>query len=136
MGNMKILFRWIAACQLILLTVWYFTPWGFAYEGFELLPLFNGANSWLRTEVLIRVSVISTIGYVLIYLGLFFFQAWARVLLLIISLFNLLLSPFTGFAVESAYESAFGYLLTLGDGFLLCAMYFTDIRKSFNNKSP
>lgn len=132
---MKKLFRWIVVGQLALLITWYFTPWGFAYSGYETVLLLNGADSRFDISTLLTLSSISTACYFITYVGLLFFRAWARLALPVMSLIGFLLTPFYGLSVQSGYESMIGYLLTLGDGFLLCSVYFTNMRESFIKNS-
>ena len=64
-------------------------------------------------------------------MGLLFFNVWARRVYVVIVFLGGLLIPMYGMSVQSGYENALNYFMTLGDGFIICLSFFTSINQQF-----
>lgn len=128
-------FRPLLVLQVTLQMAWFFIPWNFAYgERAGMALSWVGSNSILSETVIIYISNILTALYLIIYIGLFFYQNWARVLLLVISLLGGLCISLYGISVLSSYEGMLGYFITLIDGFLIATAYLTSISSKFKGE--
>lgn len=126
-------FRWIPIIQLLLLMIWFFMPWDFAYKNQADMALtWAGANALLDRETTFVLSNFLTGIYAVAYIGLFFLQRWARILFLILCIFGGFIIPVYGISVQSGIESMLGYFMSLIDGVLIAVLYFTNASKKFN----
>ncbi len=120
---------------LFLQLLWFFVPWGFAYgDGSQVALYLLGANAHFNENFIIFISNLITFLYILTYIGLLFFQNWARYMMVGICFIGGLGIPFYGLSVESAYESAIGYFLTIGDGFIIAISFFSNIANKFTGR--
>jgi len=80
-------------------------------------------------------------GYVFLTLygiasfGLVMFKDWARIGFLVVTIFALMITPFTGLAITGWYESVLWSLLTMTEGMIIALAYFSSIRNEFKNAS-
>lgn len=126
------LYRWIIGFILLLEILWIFFPFGLHHRGitegaFEWI----GAGSILPYRISAIVSDLFTVLFFVSYIGLWYLKSWARLLFLILCLVGAVFLPLYGLSVLSGYESMIGYLITLGDGFVLCLSYMSPLRKFF-----
>lgn len=125
-------YRRIIGFLLLLEILWIFFPLGWhnreITEGaFEWM----GAGSILPYRISAIVSDLFTVLFFVAYIGLWFLKAWARLLFLILCLVGAVFLPLYGLSVLTGYESMIGYIITLGDGFILCLSYMSPLRKLF-----
>ncbi|UNK42110.1 hypothetical protein MNO14_14350 [Luteimonas sp. S4-F44] len=130
--NIKILYR---VCLIVLAVgqvIWFFFPWGLLYgENLEAAAYFDGADSAISGDWLKVISEILFVMYMLTYAGLYFFKRWARIILVSLLIFGCVLIYLSGAYVQSGYEAAFGFLLTIGDGFLVGTSFFSSVARDF-----
>lgn len=132
MKKMEKIYRVIIVLQVLIQLAWFYIPWGFAYSnGADSALLWLGKNAYISDQIIIIISNSVTALYLGAYLGLFFFQGWARHLLLLISLFGGLSIVLYGLSIQSSYESMLGYFMTLGDGFIIALAYFSSLSSKF-----
>lgn len=125
-------YRTIVVFLVLLQLVWFFTPWGFAYQnGADSALYWLGFNGVLSSKFVIKLSVGMTLLYLFAYAGVFFFQNWARSLLLGLSCVGGLLIPFYGISVQSGLEAMLGFFVSVSEGAVLGIVYFSEIRKKF-----
>ncbi|MCW8194178.1 hypothetical protein F6455_05220 [Proteobacteria bacterium 005FR1] len=129
---MEKFYRTVLVGLILLQLAWFYIPWGFAYShGAHAALVWVGANSILDGQTIVLISSVLTFTYVTIYLGLIFFQRWARLLLLFITLGGGLAIPLYGISVESGYEALLGYFLTLGEGLVIGLSFFSSVSRKF-----
>ncbi|MEX1033890.1 MAG: hypothetical protein WDZ30_11065 [Cellvibrionaceae bacterium] len=132
---MNKLYRSVIALLIGLSLAWYFFPWGVVYQGGSERSLtWLGTNAWLSDSSIVFISNVTTVLYLLSYLGLFFYQKWARSLLLFLAVVGGLAIPMYGLSVASGYESMLMYFISVGDGFLLAMSYFSVVKDRFGGR--
>lgn len=136
MPSVRSIYKCVILSLILLQLVWFFLPWDFAYRNGANGALFwLGANAFIESpEVISAYSNVVTIIYLITYLGLFFCIAVFRPLFLVLVVIGGLTIPLFGLSVASGYESMLGYFMTLGDGLILCMIYFTEVSRSFAKK--
>ena len=133
---MMVFYRSTILAVLSMQILWFFVPWGFAYDENSLVTLtYLGSNAFVETGVIIWTSNILTIGYIFSYTGMFFFKSWARRLFLSIALIGGIGILLYGLSIASAPEAMLGYFITLGDGFIIALAYFTPNSKKFGDRN-
>lgn len=131
-NNIEICYRWIIAGVFILQGAWFIASWDFAYHGgAEAALIWVGANALISEQAIIFISLVLTVLYFLAYIGLFFYQSWARLLLVLISLLGGFGIVLYGLSVMSGYEAVIGYFLTLGEGMIIAMAYFSSLSQRF-----
>lgn len=81
---MERIFRILLIFQLLLLTVFFFVPWGFAYGAdAEMALTWQGFNALVDEKAIYFSNQLASILYVVSYVGLFSFKNWARMLVVV-----------------------------------------------------
>lgn len=80
------------------------------------------------------LSVLFSAMYAVIYLGLLFFRAWARIALSVLTVSVGLSLPLFGLSVQSGYEGMIGYFMVLGDGFVVALSFFSALSLKFKKE--
>lgn len=119
------LFRLLALMLVVFQLVWFFSPW----ES-HTAPTPRGPEAENIGSVLLSVAL--TVTYLVSYLGICFFQDWARRLLLSVVVLGSISIPIHGLTTQSGLESLTGYLLSLGEGFMLGIAYFSILAHRFS----
>lgn len=73
---------------------------------------------------------------IVIALGLFFFQPWARVMFITMLVVNGLIALASGLVVITSFDSLLEYLMNIIDGALVVMIYFTSVNTKFKNQAP
>ncbi len=116
---------------LVQVILWVF-PWGSLYGEVSLAAFaYQGADALLSESVRTYIAYGILAFYAVSYAGMYFLRSWARPLFLATALGGSVLSLPSGLAVQGAYESSLGYLLTLADGALLAIVYFSSVSQKF-----
>ena len=66
--------------------------------------------------------------------GVLFFRPWGRTLFVAVSLVSLLLIPFGGLYVDTAWTVLVGSAAGLIEGMIIALMYFSPLRRMFRGK--
>lgn len=135
--SVRSIYRGIISSLLLFQLMWFFLPWDFAYHSGAKEALFwLGANSVIESsKVIYTYSNVITIIYLASYIGLFFFIPMCRPIFMILVVIGGLTIPLFGFSVESGYEAMLGYFMTIGDGLILCMIYFTPLAECFTKRT-
>jgi hypothetical protein len=135
MTLMEKLYKFLIVALLLLQLLWFFLPWGFVYDEVSVRSLeWLGYGALIGREAIVNISNISLVLYIFVSVGLFFYNSWARRMYIVLIVIGGITTPLFGLYVSSGYESAIGYFITLGDGFLLAVCYLTSIASKFNYK--
>lgn len=130
--NLLHLYKFVIAFLILLELLWLFLPFSWAYKGgLEDALEWIGSGSILPYRVSMIASDLFTLLLFVAYIGMLYLKHWARRLFLTLCLVGAFLFPLYGLSVLSGYESMIGYLITLGDGFVLCLSYTSPLRKYF-----
>jgi hypothetical protein len=130
--KLDVAYRGVVVALLLGHLLWFFFPWGILYgEDSVAALLFYGAGSMLEERILNVASYFLFALYLAAYAGMYFFIRWARGLFLALLLLAGLWISVNGVAVQSGYEAMIGYFLTLGDGFLVAASFFSGVSQRF-----
>lgn len=130
--NIKSLYRLCLIVLAVGQVTWFLFPWVLLYgENLEAAAYFDGADSAISGDWLMVVSEIVFMMYMLAYAGLYFFKRWARILLVSLLIFGCVLIYSSGAYVQSGHEAALGFLLTIGDGFLVGTSFFSNVARDF-----
>lgn len=133
---MERLFRILLIFQLLLLTVFFFVPWGFAYGAdAEMALTWQGFNALVDEKAIYFSNQLASILYVVSYVGLFFFKNWARMLLLFVSVVGGVCISLYGVSIQSGFESMISYFMTLIDGALIVMSFLTSVHIRFNGET-
>ncbi|MCH8544193.1 MAG: hypothetical protein LAT61_11530 [Alcanivorax sp.] len=125
-----------AILSIFMLEVLYSSlPWGWAYFGHQDVLFWVGAGSTIPKAIDIAITYAISGGFLLSYAGLFFFQNWARYLLLVTTVSAVVATPFYGVAVSSGIESMVGFLLGVAAGFILAISFFSEFSLFFKGEA-
>ncbi|MDQ3801284.1 MAG: hypothetical protein M3384_17825 [Acidobacteriota bacterium] len=69
--------------------------------------------------------------YVITYIGLFMFKAWAKRLLLLITVACLIIAPFSGICIQTQWASMVAYLICLVDGGIMFLIFLSPVSQMF-----
>lgn len=131
---MERLYRVVVAFLFIVQLVWFFGPWGLAYDQESIAALvWLGYGAILSEQTIGFISYVVVFLYSLAYIGLFYFYRPARTIYLLLIIVNGLFMPAYGLLVQSGFENMLIYFITIGDGFIIAMAYFTNISKRFAN---
>lgn len=129
---MKNIFKWTVLFSLALYIFYFFMPylWEFIYD-YETLNLL-ALNGW-RSEVPYYNLVSFSFGfvYLIISIGLFLFNIWARTAFFYLTIATIIITPFLGASVMIKYDLMLSQIVTLLDGVILSMAYFTSISDEF-----
>lgn len=134
MPTTMLFFRAAVLIMLVMQFVWFFAPWGVTYEnGAEEAMVWAGINSYVSTNASIFVSDSVAMLYVVAYVGLLFFRPWARGLFVAVCAFSGLSVFLNGLSIQSNYEAALSYFMTLADGAIIALSYCSIVRDGFGS---
>lgn len=69
--------------------------------------------------------------YVITYIGLFMFKAWAKKLLLLITVAVLIITPFSGVCFQTQWAGVVAYLICLVEGGILFLVFLSPVSRMF-----
>ena len=84
-------------------------------------------------DLLYNISIILTFLCVVAAVGLCLAHRWGRNLFFFCFVVELSLSPLTPFYISTGWRSLVGYLYTITQGMILALMYFSHLRRMFEN---
>ena len=116
-------FRWLVVAFAVLYVWWWSLPFSpyMHSESLRAALEHNGQGAIVPPN--------NTTGYLFLFAtlaavaGLFFYQAWARTLLLITTIASVAFSTLGGIAVVGPFDGTLGYASTLLNGVVLAAAY-------------
>lgn len=129
---MKSIYRGIISFLFLLQFAWVFFPWSFPDFLCSRHEVdWAGAGLFSDERFVMFTSLGFTALYFITYVGLYFFQAWARMLLLIGCVVGGFTIPLYGISIESGARAMVGYFLTFGEGAVVSLSYFSSLSSRF-----
>lgn len=129
---MKSIYRGVISLLFLLQFSWVFFPWGFPDFLCSRHEVdWAGAGLFSNERFVIFASLGFAALYFITYVGLYFFQAWARMLLLIGCVVGGFTIPLYGISVEPGARAMVGYFLTFGEGAVVSLSYFSSLSSRF-----
>lgn len=132
---MNNIFRILVVLSTFLYVFWVFIP----YLPFNLSQEELDALSWISYGAILNFPdwfwVVSTLVWVLVAIGMFFFIPIARMLYLILIVSFLFLTPFLGIGVYTALELFLLETINILDGAILTIAFLTSVSNEFKSRS-
>jgi hypothetical protein len=125
-------FRFLIGSIVAFHVLWAIIPWSATYSVESYSSL-----AFVRFDPIVSPEVFNALGFLsfsialAVYTGLFFFQRWARLGLLLVLAFGGMLIFIQGISIHSAAQATFGYFLTLLEGSCLAVCYLSRISEKF-----
>ncbi len=129
------LYRGLLCVNTLLFLIWFFVVPAMedrllSADILELLGL-AGYGSRLSVELAYWLNYLLAFAWVAVYVGLFFFFAWARPALVWLFLLNTALGLFMGLGVHTGPSTAIGGIITAADGAVIAMSYLTTVAREF-----
>ena len=133
---MKRIFTILILTALALQAITFVIPyyWGLIYTNEEMeLLAWHGYGAQL--DVYGPSLYILSAVYVLVYIGLIFYKAWAKPSFLLITIISIAITPFMGITINEPINNILGYTLSLIDGAILTMLYLTSVSNEFTKSA-
>ncbi|WP_396587016.1 hypothetical protein [Bermanella sp. R86510] len=129
---MKKIFNVLVIVSITLYAVWYFMPyaWVYLYDS-QSLDLMGWTGFGAIIDIYGPIGYVLGLVYLISLFGLLFFKAWSRTLFTIMTVVNILISPFTGVVIQGGYDVMIGSILGLANGAIIALMYLTSLSHEF-----
>jgi len=130
---MKSLFRAIVLIWIALYAIRFLPSfWVYAFNRTDVATIQSvGSDALLRIELIILINIIFLLAYVIVSVGLFYFQNWARSNFVILTILSFLSIMIYGTQVKIEILSMHTYALNLLTGFLIALAFFSNISAEF-----
>ncbi|WP_409523098.1 hypothetical protein [Nitrincola sp. MINF-07-Sa-05] len=129
------LFKSLIALQIFSIIVLFISSNLYGYGNYPEMAFF-----WIGTNSLIDYYYISALFqiiyalYIAAYIGLVFFQNWARVLLIFAAVIWGILTSISGLAVFTPFEVTTSFYMNIIDGMIISFSFFTSLNYKFSKR--
>jgi len=125
-------FRTLIVAVFVLHIFWFFSPFlVLSSEDLDAAFTWVGVDALIDNRWVLYISFVFTALYFIAYIGLFFYQKWSRLLLLVLAASGIIVILVSGMSVQTAVGAALGYSLTLLEGSILALSYSSAGDKEF-----
>lgn len=134
---MEKLFRYLVVISTVFFIVYFLLPFFdhlWLSDDGRTLKNFDGYKSSIPSHLIIYWGIFSV--WLVISIGLFFFVPVSRTAFLVMTVFGLLMSIFSGYRIQTPYEIVLNNTIALFDGAIISIAYLTSVSNRFRNQKP